>query len=392
MVNQENYTSSIIKINNIDYKYEFFWRDYDDQKIYDSNGKILPFPTHVKIILWQEKELFLNKLKEVQNNLAHLNKFKHYDKDNYKDCLFCDKKKITTGLFSINGMRWENGVEHYIEKHNIKPSIDYIDFIFRYNSKKKRDKIIARINGVKIIKSDKKFLKLDRNQILIMDALMRHGGYKVYKDKNKKNIYRYSEHAGLLDFDNSGLEKIIISGNTSRVDDNDDDIFLPRNMLDAYDYEYIFHTHPPTPKPGGRVNVGILFEFPSISDIFHFMDHYNEGKTQGSIIVAPEGLYIIRKKIFDDKKIKINENKFFNETNKILWKCQSDAIEKYGKKFSSYTFYSVISQNRTYIDTINKVLNKYKLHIDYYSRIRDSKNRWVIDTVYLPVYVIESER
>jgi hypothetical protein len=96
--------------------------------------------------------------------------------------------------------------------------------------------------------------------------------------------------------------------------------------------------------------------------------------------------------VFDDKKINIDENKFFNETNKIVWRCQSDAIEKYGKKFTSYTFYSQISQNRTYIDTINKVINKYKLHIDYYSRIKDSKNRWIIDTVYLPVYVIESEK
>ena len=100
----------------------------------------------------------------------------------------------------------------------------------------------------------------------------------------------------LLDFNNSGLEKIIISGNTSRVDANDDVIFLPKNMIDAFDYEYIFHTHPPTPKQGARANVGILYEFPSISDLFHFMDHYNEGKTQGSIVIAPEGMYIIRKK------------------------------------------------------------------------------------------------
>ena len=56
----------------------------------------------------------------------------------------------------------------------------------------------------------------------------------------------------------------------------------------------MFHTHPPTPFPGSRVVDGILYEFPSISDIYHFADHFNAGETQGSLIIAPEGMYIIR--------------------------------------------------------------------------------------------------
>ena len=28
-----------------------------------------------------------------------------------------------------------------------------------------------------------------------------------------------------------------------------------------------------------------------MSDIFHFIDHYNDGRTQGSIIIAPEGMH-----------------------------------------------------------------------------------------------------
>jgi len=106
----------------------------------------------------------------------------------------------------------------------------------------------------------------------------------------------------LLDFDNNGLEKIIVSGNTNRVDTNDEDIFLPGNMIDMFDYEYIFHTHPSTHGVGGRAKYGILYEFPSMGDIFHFLDHYNEGKTQGSMIIAPEGMFVIRKHIHDDKK------------------------------------------------------------------------------------------
>ena len=29
------------------------------------------------------------------------------------------------------------------------------------------------------------------------------------------------------------------------------------------------------------------------------------------------------------------------------------------------------------------------MYIDYYPRLKDKKNKWVIDTIYLPIYVIE---
>ena len=45
--------------------------------------------------------------------------------------------------------------------------------------------------------------------------------------------------------------------------------------MDASFYQYLFHTHPPTPKPGGRAGEGIVYEFPSIGDILHFIDHFN---------------------------------------------------------------------------------------------------------------------
>jgi len=380
-----------IKINNVSYKYEFFWRDDRRKSINDSNGKLLPFPIHNNK-QWNEEDVFLSQLENVQRLITGDKKFQPYDKEHYKDCMICGKKNIIIGLYSINNIRWETGMKHYIRKHNIKPSIEFMDFIYRYgNSNKVTSKIVARINGIKITKSEKKYLKIDRNQILIMDALMKHGGDKIYKGKNNKDIYRYSEHAGLLDFNNLGLEKIVISGNTTRIDPNDDDIYLPKNMIDAFDYEYIFHTHPPTPTVGGRASIGILYEFPSISDMFHFLDHYNKGRTQGSIIIAPEGMYIIRKKNVDDKLIKINEDVFYNDAMNIMWKCQKNAIKKYGTKFTTETFYSEIAQDKSYIFAINDIINKYKIHIDYYSRIKDSHDKWIIDTMYLPVYVLETE-
>ena len=69
---------------------------------------------------------------------------------------------------------------------------------------------------------------------------------------------------------------------------------MPNNVEDMFNYEYIFHTHPPTPRPGGRVNVGIVYELPSIGDVLHFIDHFNDGKISGSIVITSEGIYNIR--------------------------------------------------------------------------------------------------
>jgi hypothetical protein len=175
-----------------------------------------------------------------------------------------------------------------------------MDFIKRLTIKDDKIKLqriktetVLKLPSVIFKKEKKRLIKISKNQLRILDALMIDGGYdKKYFDK--KNKLRFSEHAGLLDFSNNGLDKIVVSGKTERVDRDDHSILLPANMIEAYDYEYIFHTHPPTPRPGGRANVGVLYEFPSISDIFHFMDHYNNGVVQGSIIIAPEGIYIIR--------------------------------------------------------------------------------------------------
>jgi len=379
-----------IRINGNNYKFEFYWKLKKNSNYYDSKHKPLLFPKHSNK-LWSDKKIFLQYLEETQRTLYSENKYKPYPNKEYQHCLICKKKNIITGVYTINNIKWETGVKHYIRKHNIKPSDEFIDFIYRFtNNLKKGSKLIGKINGLKIIKNEKKYLKIDKNQILIMDALMTHGSSKSYID-NKK-IYRYSEHAGLLDFNNTGLEKIIISANTTKVDPNDDDIYLPRNIFDALDYEYIFHTHPPTPSPGSRMTYGILYEFPSVSDMFHFIDHYNDGTTQGSIVIAPEGMYIVRKFIVDNKKIIINEDKFYNEITNVLQNCQKHAILKYQLNFNLDRFYSVIAQDYSYINKINKILHKFKLHIDYYSRFKDDQGNWIIDSLYLPVYVTELKK
>lgn len=374
-----------IKIKERIYKCESCWRSQKDKPIYDNDGKEYPFPKET--VNWTDKLNFLNRLNKVNDILKTHNKFTSIN--DKKKCLLCGQSDVFTGYYNLNDMLWEDSLTHYIDVHNVKPTSKFMESIYNFQYDKNKSEVL-KLDGVMYIKKDLKYIKLDRNQIMIMDALMNHGGYKKkYIDPNNKSVYRYSEHAGLIDFNDNTVDKIIISGRTNRIDEDDDEIYLPKNIPDAYDYEYIFHTHPPTPKPGGRVSVGILYEFPSVSDIFHFIDHYNDGKTQGSIVISAEGLYNIRNLNLDNKKIKVNEDKMYKELSKTMNGTQDSAIQKYGTKFNDKKFYTEIAQDVEYINMINECLKKYNIFIDYYPRINDENGDWIIDTLYMPIYVIE---
>jgi hypothetical protein len=413
--------------NNKTIKFESLWRKNKNDKKTDSENIVFPWPKESKA--WPNSHQFVHKLMSVEDYLNVNNHFHSYSdiklEDRISSCILCGEKNISSGMYDLTDIYWENGLKHYISIHNIKPSAEFIELIYRFQPKTRTNhysgKKILHLkesddhkdhdhnydlsdfeditqfhfkenhdklpNTLTTVEKNLHYIKLDRNQLMILDALMKHGSYsKKYIDKKDKTIFRYSEHAGLLDFNNNGLDRVVISGKTNRVDVGDEEIFLPKNMTDATEYEYIFHTHPATPKPGGRVNVGILYEYPSLSDIFHFLDHYNSGITQGSIVIAPEGLYNIRKYSFDKKKIKIDEDNLLKKLRRVMYSTQEDSIKKFGSKFNTYFFYSRIAQDTTFIGKINSVLNKFQIHIDYYPRIKDSKGRWILDSVYLPLF------
>lgn len=389
-----------VKIKNRLYRYESFWRSSANSATRDKLGKRFPWPTAVdnkSFPNWQHqiKDVFILRLEKVQDHLKKKGKYEAYKES--KKCLICGQINVAKGMYQLNMVKWEDSLMHYVTVHDVKPSDEFVDKIMRYElDTRVTSKKVPRLTGRILQKKGKKYLKMDKNQIMIIDALMQHGSKKNYVDSgndndNNKNLFRYSEHAGLIDFHNSGLDKVVVSGNTTRVDEGDNEIFMPQNMPDMYDYEYIFHTHPATPKPGGRAVDGVLYEFPSISDMFHFLDHYNDGKTQGSLVLAAEGLYVIRKLKFDGKKIKIDEDRFLKDMRKVLNKVQLEAISKYGVRFSTETFFSKIAQNRVYLDEINKMLERYQLVIDLYTRTKSGSGRWIINDVFLPVYVVEHE-
>jgi hypothetical protein len=412
---------NVFIINSKTYYLESIWNN-KKESITDTNNKKLIYP-HAEKFSWTNKENFIEILKEIMNCLnSHKTNTQVVKGNVYKNmlklsnvikkpineiftqcpnkyfleyrtpqkCLICGEKNISKGLYLFANHMWEDSLIHYMDKHNIEPSVNFMEYIYIKavgNSRAMCENGVLKLKcGInKKVDNDIYYVKLDSNQIMIMDALMYHGGYtKKYSEKNSDK-YRYSEHSGILNFNDNALDTIIVFGNTTRIDTGDDDIYLPRNMKESEKYEYLFHTHPPTPKPGGRAVDGIPLELPSIGDIIHFMDHFNYGKTIGSIVVAPEGMYNIRKLNFDPGNITIDEDKLFTKINKVSRSVQAKVLKKYGKKFTTSTFYSKISQDTSFIKEVNLALKEFNMYIDFFPRRQDGRGKWIIDDIYLPI-------
>jgi hypothetical protein len=335
---------------------------------------------------WNGFNIFTTKLKRIQDNI----KSKKCNK-NKSPCKYCGHVFTSSCNYSINNViSWDNTLLHYIKKHSIKPNKNFIDRIYGYRIPYDNMDIVKKIKSSTYIMNNLRFVKITKNQLAIMDALMEHGGY-VKKYTTDVNKYKYSEHSGTLDFTRKGLSKIIINCEESRLESQDSDVLQPNVDIDMSEYEYIFHTHPPTPFPGARAKEGILYEFPSISDIIHFKYNYNKNLLQGSIVITPEGLYNIRKKELDNKKIYFDDDKFIRKFNKICGDIDDKTINKYGKHIDIDYFYSTIAQDKSFIYEFNEYLSEYSIYIDYFSRVKIANNKWILDDVYIPVYAIEKK-
>ena len=255
------------------------------------------------------------------------------------------------------------------------------------------------------INNDINWSLLSTNGINILDGLYEVGSNQIYIEKNKNisesKISRFSEHSGFIYFEKNKISNItVITG--SRIEPSDPLIFMPSNCLEALKVNYIYHTHPKTPYIGSRIKSGIIYEFPSISDIIHFIEHHNNGKLLGSIIIAPEGIYIIRKNNFDRNPIHIDYDIMVGDLEEIFMECYNDSYSKYSKinykelkingeiKLPDSFFYKEVSINYEYINKINKVLEKYDLFIDYYARVLFNKpkiyiKKWIFDDIYMPL-------
>jgi hypothetical protein len=234
------------------------------------------------------------------------------------------------------------------------------------------------------------------NELNIIDGLYEQGSNKIYIE-HKKNIFnskknKFSEHYGLLYFKANKLDKVVVQIK-NRVEKNDPDIYMPVNDEEAYEVNYVFHTHPKTPYLGSRIKISIVYEFPSLSDILHFVEHHNRGMMLGSIVIAPEGIYNIRKNIFSRDRIKLDYDIFLSEMEEIYISCFETSASQYKDinikkieneyKIPEEEFYTRVSTNVNFIKKINYALEKYDLTIDFYNRIY-LNNKWIFPTIYLP--------
>lgn len=230
------------------------------------------------------------------------------------------------------------------------------------------------------------YIKISQNQMMIMDALMIDGGKKKYSGKYSEE--NFSEHAGHLDF-NKQLERITVSAKTRREDDDDIGILFPDvKFAEIKDYEYIFHTHPPSPYSQSRANEGFLFDLPTVEDIIVFIDLFDRKLTQGSIVIAPEGVYVIRTLNTKIKTLDIDIEKLMEDYDNEFDRLSEYTKKKYGTNLSKKKYYKIVTKDRNTINQINKCLRKYKLHITFKPRIKKNKE-WILDSLYLPVFVTE---
>jgi len=225
-----------------------------------------------------------------------------------------------------------------------------------------------------------KIFTIEKNDLFILDALMNDGSEQKYSHHRN---FKYSEHGGLLDFDKDGLERIIIS-TKKESDRGDPEIYFPIVGNDAEDYEFIYHTHPPTPTPGARAKSGIVYEIPSLTDIETFIITYQEGKTQGSIIVAPEGFYVIRSLV---KKLNVDKYNLDEMYHNMLYANFAYA-EKYNFNITPEIYYKKIITDTRFYKKIKHLIKKYtqnELTIDFFKRKKDKNGNWTVNKLYLVV-------
>ena len=312
-------------------------------------------------------------------------------KNKINSCPLCDEKFEHKYYYRCahSNIKIYDYYLHMLNSHNMINSIFY--------------KKICTINHTNIFNIE--WCSMSTNELNIIDGLYEMGSNQIYIEKNKNisesNISRFSEHSGFIYFEKNKISKITVTTG-SRVEKSDPIIFMPTNCLEALKVNYIFHTHPKTPYIGSRIKNGIVYEFPSISDIIHFIEHHNGGKLLGSIVIAPEGIYIIRKNYFDRKTIQVDYDIMINELEEIFNECYNDSYSKYSTinydelkfndeiKLPDDFFYEQISINYEYINRINQVLEKFDLYIDYYARILFDKpniytKKWIFNDIYVPL-------
>lgn len=313
--------------------------------------------------------MFIERCKEnkIENIEFFIKKLESVNK--LVDVIYRKNKKY----YQISNIVWPSNIIHLIEKGEYPSQFfrNIINTLLIWNDRILNTPTIYR-------NTDIAFVLFDHNKLLMLDALFKQGSIKRYLRMD--GIYVYSEHHGVFDVKDGIVKNIILSAETNRSAINDEDILLPNFMKEMNDYHFIFHTHPNSNTNAGRISGGILYEFPSPADIMNFCYHNHKGITVASIIVSPEGVYIIKEIEHMRIKKKIPHDiiqKKINELEKLSISEKKDKLST-----DDSTFHSVVSYDFKYIDIFNNILKQFNIVIDYYPRIKIN-DEWCIPSFIL---------
>lgn len=323
---------------------------------------------------------FLEKLKLITNiasSFVDKNILKRYQEDY---AIYRNFKNIN--FYTITNIVWPDVIDKIITKYQTFPS-DYFIKIIMFTQIHNKTIVNPPIMLPPLLIQNFSYVHMHYNKLLIIDALLEQGSCPRYQDQN---TYIYSEHSGVISLEDNTIDSIIVSTKTDRTDSQPTKIFLPNNIPIFKDYTILFHTHPKTKTYGGRIKEGILYEFPSVSDLMNFVKYHNIGKVQLSLIAAPEGLYIIRP-LFYESKIKVNMNMFY-ELKEYILKLEAISLLDYqdilDELIDADIFNKFVSTNYKYINLYNDAIKENNLFIEYYPREKKN-NEWCLTPVDLQI-------
>ena len=319
----------------------------------------------------------------------------------YNSKILCSKC-LTQKYYRLANIIWPNNIQHIINHHKYYPSEYFVQIIMHcviLNNSIINPPLQITLDEISIFS----YIILHYNKLLILDALMKQGSYPRYS-ANSDGIdkYIYSEHSGVIAIENKLAGNIIIAANSNRIDVNDNNIYLPTNSNILAEHPFLFHTHPVTHniestyKPdsklsyAGRLDEGILYEFPSANDVLNFIKYRKQGMAQASIVIAPEGIYVVRPLIYKQTH---NINKeYHNKLQGFIINLERKAVKKYKnlKNISKPSvFHNHISPDQSFIQMYNNFTTQINIFIEYYPR-QKKNGEWILPEISLPYIDIDT--
>ena len=180
-------------------------------------------------------------------------------------------------------------------------------------------------------KSRPKMIHISPNEMQLFMGLQKTGASRVFGRDwgTKKDRTRVMEYSGFLDFDEDGLEKVIVEDRGHALDElnardyDEYPLYTPRVYNYTEDYEYNFHTH-----PGMRFGTTMTEEVHSGDVAFFAENAKGKGHTQGELVFAPEGIYGIFP-LTNPSSVKELDDKIINKMHLIELRISRDFEKKY---------------------------------------------------------------